>query len=644
MNGYKDGNSAGVKGQWKASTSEGAQCVTMHRVETDTAAGGNMSLCGFSTDNTTKFSYGASNDVYSLWQQFASSGSFEAFKEGYLVNGAVAGTVELGPGETKEVTIVLGWYFPNREFIGYRLGNFYSHLFKSSVEAAEKLGNSRIEAVSDIAKLHEPFFTSTMPDYLQDILINSLSHIRSAFWVRDGRWRQWEAYDCVNIDSVHNDGERHIPYITIFPDSELNKIIAWAKYQVQPNLTNAGMIYEELRQGYLDLPYPPRNMDIGDGRVMSDVTSMFITPTSWSSQQAAQWQLNITQSNGYLPTYLVSTYDILGLDSYKYATYNGAFHLLAMKAAEKLAYLMGDNEFAATCHEAFLKGQVALDQYLWNEAAQYYNAYTVDEGFDYERYRNSTNLTLCLYESGRNEEKCVLGDPNSPGPLMSDSFYAQVLAYSLGLGTLVQNETRLRLHMKAELKNNDSPWGLMALNGGANNAYTNSIWALANPNWATTNIHLLEDVELALSVAEKSLDYWRSVLNDQWNIAGLLGGTLATSGLPFITSHYGFFMTAWHIVFALSGQNANMTEGSLTFAPKVSPPFLLPVMLPGVWGYLEAQEFAPKRPDAGYVQYTLGLNFGSIPLQSLSISGCSAPINGSCTLRADDFLRWDCFL
>lgn len=28
--------------------------------------------------------------------------------------------------------------------------------------------------------------------------------------------------------------------------------------------------------------------------------------------------------------------------------------------------------------------------------------------------------------------------------------------------------------------------------GGANNVFTNSIWALANPNWATTNIHLLE--------------------------------------------------------------------------------------------------------------------------------------------------------
>ena len=28
--------------------------------------------------------------------------------------------------------------------------------------------------------------------------------------------------------------------------------------------------------------------------------------------------------------------------------------------------------------------------------------------------------------------------------------------------------------------------------GSTNNVYTNSIWALANPNWATTNIHLQE--------------------------------------------------------------------------------------------------------------------------------------------------------
>ena len=116
------------------------------------------------------------------------------------------------------------------------------------------------------------------------------------------------------------------------------------------------------------------------------------------------------------------------------------------------------------------------------------------------------------------------------------------------------------------------------------------------------------------------------------------------SGLPYMTNHYGFYMTSWHIVLALSGQLANMTLGSLTFAPKLPPPFVLPVMLPGVWGCVEGEEFSPKHPIGGYVQYTVGLNFGSITLQSLSIGGCGLPIHGSLSLRADEVVRWDCSL
>lgn len=42
-------------------------------------------------------------------------------------------------------------------------------------------------------------------------------------------------------DSVHNDGERHIPYIAIYPNSTISKLYAWAKFQL-PN----GMIQEQL--------------------------------------------------------------------------------------------------------------------------------------------------------------------------------------------------------------------------------------------------------------------------------------------------------------------------------------------------------------------------------------------------------------
>ena len=38
------------------------------------------------------------------------------------MTGAAAASVTLGPGETKEVTIVLGWYFPDRDFLGIPVG------------------------------------------------------------------------------------------------------------------------------------------------------------------------------------------------------------------------------------------------------------------------------------------------------------------------------------------------------------------------------------------------------------------------------------------------------------------------------------------------------------------------------------------
>lgn len=93
---------------------------------------------------------------------------------------------------------------------------------------------------------------------------------------------------------------------------------------------------------------------------MSDVSSMFIVyllellqwhPNNATKQvirdlwpnakRAAEWHLNITMTEG-LPTYIWTTYDYVRTMSYPYASYSGAFHLLAMKAAEKLAYWMGE--------------------------------------------------------------------------------------------------------------------------------------------------------------------------------------------------------------------------------------------------------------------------------------------------------------
>ncbi len=48
-------------------------------------------------------------------------------------------------------------------------------------ERAQALG----EAVLDVRRLHEPFLRSSLPAWLGDQLVNSLSHVRSAMWFRD---------------------------------------------------------------------------------------------------------------------------------------------------------------------------------------------------------------------------------------------------------------------------------------------------------------------------------------------------------------------------------------------------------------------------------------------------------------------------
>ena len=110
-----------------------------------------------------------------------------------------------------------------------------------------------------------------------------------------------------------------------------------------------------------------QEVEFGCGRVMSDVSSMFIVYLlelqTWyhnvsiteailkdlwpHARLAAEWQMSVSSQDG-IPHHLVTTYDILGLVAYRFSTYSSGFHLLAMQAAEKLAYQMG--ELLGTMH------------------------------------------------------------------------------------------------------------------------------------------------------------------------------------------------------------------------------------------------------------------------------------------------------
>jgi hypothetical protein len=106
---------------------------------------------------------------------------------------------------------------------------------------------------------------------------------------------------------------------------------------------------------------------------------------------------------------------------------------------------------------------------------------------------------------------------------------------------------------------------------------------------------------------------------------------LAQDGQSWITSHYGFAMTAWHLPYAISGQHADLPKSRLSFNPKLTDPaWALPFYLPGVLGNIQ------RAADG---QLTLAVKVGSLTLEHLSIGGVEHP-GGPVSLSAGENVTW----
>jgi hypothetical protein len=148
---------------------------------------------------------GASGRCAYQWEEFGARNGTLGGQLGAHAVGAAAVRLAVPPGANASLTISLGWFFPQRDFMGATVGNHYSTLVRDS-EAASQLLLGGEAAAADIrgwGAVASALLESSLPAWFGDSLLNSLHHTRSAMWLEDGRWRQWESFSCVNVDSVH---------------------------------------------------------------------------------------------------------------------------------------------------------------------------------------------------------------------------------------------------------------------------------------------------------------------------------------------------------------------------------------------------------------------------------------------------------
>jgi hypothetical protein len=250
--GYKAGATCGVRGAWAVAPlpRSGAPTLTLTQAPAPCAPGARnpSPWCGdyaLAAGEGEAGAFAAGDSLADMWRAFAGNGTPGAPPQPGTAAGigAVVATVTLPPGATGTATVVFAWWLPNRDFLGETVGAWYQNLFVSAGDAADAAAGAaaQVQAVADINAHHAVWAGSSEPDWLKDIAINSYSHSRNAFYMADGRWRQWEAFDCDDsalnlINSPRARGKRapscsprafFSPHIPLHATTEFNFPLQW---------------------------------------------------------------------------------------------------------------------------------------------------------------------------------------------------------------------------------------------------------------------------------------------------------------------------------------------------------------------------------------------------------------------------------
>ena len=512
---------------------------------------------------------------------------------------ALAAHTRVAAGSETEVSFVLAWHLPERPHAEERLTNHYAARFRDAPEVAARAARGRESTLRSLLQWQRLCFDNSLPPWLQDAMVNSLGTMaKTGMWLADGRWRQWESFSCPNLDPVHIQFYRVLPYAWFYPQLKRNQMRAFAAAQ-QPD----GYIREKMGHRTTPLDHPR-------GRMMGDGNTCFVLELYqdylWSgdrtllaelwpaAKRALQWQMGRAEQYG-LPARLNNSYDWFFFTDKDLVAYNAFLHLAALAAGRRLAAVAGDETFAAACDAAGAAGREALYRHLWT--GQHFRAWWMAAA-DY------------------------------PDAVHADTLYGQLWAKILGLGDLAA-PADLRSHLRRERELNASPYGLKVMQGTAcdddrypdvktgftlytDGPVNNLVWQAGSIDWCALNLYLGGEVEESLAEAETVIQHWREGLRDQWDIRDL---TTGWNGDPWCNSHYTRHLMLWSIPLALTGQHYSAPEGRLSFAP-VAPEMRVPFCTPTAFGVLDTRTREPRLEVFG----------GSLQVEEVTLRGTEVAV------------------
>ncbi len=138
--------------------------------------------------------------------------------------GALGKTVSLQPGQAKTVAFVVAWHFPNLELdkVG-RVGRHYTGRFEDAAAAAAHVAASIDSLYEQTHRWVETWYDSTLPYWLLDRAMANTSTLATTvcYLFEDGRFYGWEGVNCCPGTCTHVWHYAQAPG-RLFPEVERN--------------------------------------------------------------------------------------------------------------------------------------------------------------------------------------------------------------------------------------------------------------------------------------------------------------------------------------------------------------------------------------------------------------------------------------
>jgi len=293
---------------------------------------------------------------------------------GETIDGALAAGFTLAPGQSRTVTFVLSWYFPNAQHGGWQAwkysGNMYANWWTDAADVARYVAGNLPELTRQTKLYHDTFYSSNLPHWLRDRIGSQVAVLRSktCFWSKDDFVGAWEGCcpckGCCpgNCTHVWHYAQAHA---RLFPG-----IARRMREEIYALQHPSGGLPHRLTPGF----HPATDGQLGDilGAYREHLCS---TDGQWLEQMwpkvkkamehsIATWDAD---ENGVLAGAQWNTLDgALGGST----SWIGTLYLAALEASARMADLQGDGEAAERYRKIRASGAKLQNETLFN--GEYY--------------------------------------------------------------------------------------------------------------------------------------------------------------------------------------------------------------------------------------------------------------------------------